>query len=324
MQCSQLGVRSFRHLFRALLRESSYLPDPIARGYVHDHVVQRFRRYDKPGKDQNNILWRSARRRSALHGLSTLRRANEGYSKPLEKVLRLSYGRIGKRRRQLLDAMIVPEVSSDNLAVADLVKKPAMFEDGWQPPSMVVELLKSQDSNYAVSRLGVRYQVRHFEPQIPRQDVWGKPVAPSRRRNIRKKWYAPVLDSLYPPLPDRDLNILEGLISGSIRWEPTKRRKAIGIPRPSNENLTSFLAQGPCKGHTFRAYAAGRPHKITRRFMRRLWRRISALVPRISWNEAGQKQRIVWDSMKDQADLSIEVDDLKQSDLLLERARMHR
>ncbi|RMJ28437.1 hypothetical protein PHISP_00652 [Aspergillus sp. HF37] len=302
----------WRHLFRALLRESSYLPDPIARGYVHDHVVQRFRRYaEKPRSDQqNNILWLSSRRKSAVKGLSTLKRANEGYTKPLEKILRLSYGRIGKRRRQLLATMTAPEVAADNLAVVDLVKGPAMFEDGWEPPAVVVELLKSQESHSALSRLGVRHLVKSFEPPIPAQNTWGRTVAPSRRRNIRKRWYSTVLNSLYPPLPDAELSILEGLISGTVPWQPTRRRTALGSPSPSTEGLTEFLAAGPQKGHTFRIYASGRgrPHRIARRFMRRLWRRISTLVPRISWNEQGQKHRIVWDSIKNENVLSIELD----------------
>lgn len=301
----------WRHLFRALLRESSYLPDPIARGYIHDHVVHRFRRYaEKPRSDQqNNILWLSARRKSAVKGLSTLRRANEGYSKPLEKILRLSYGRIGKRRRQLLATMIAPEVPADNLAVVDLVKGPAMFEDGWQPPALVVELLKSQESHSGISRLGVRHLVKSFEPPIPAQDIWRRTVAPSRRRNIRKRWYSNVLNSLYPPLPDAELSILEGLISGTVPWQP-RRRTALGSPSPSTEGLTRFLADGPQKGHTFRIYASGRgrPHRIARRFMRRLWRRISTLVPRISWNEDTRKHRIVWDSIKNENNLSIELD----------------
>lgn len=300
---------TWRCLFRALLRESSYLPDPIARAYVHAHVVQRFRRYANPPLDQRkDILWQSARRKSALQSLSVLRRANEGYSKPLEKVLRLSYGRIGKRRRELLATIVTPEVPPDNVAVADVLKKPGLFADGWEPPSLVLALLKSQDSHFAIPRLGALPRVRSFAPPIPAQNSWGRPTPLSRRRNIRKRWYGAALDSLYPPLPDTELNILEGLMSGTMPWTPIRRRKAIATPS-APKDLVAFLAEGPQKGHTFRAYAAGRPHKITRRFMRRLWHRVSCLVPRISWNEAGQKHRIVWDSMKPSPDLSFEVDD---------------
>lgn len=267
---------------------------------MHGYVVRRFRRYagDINKEQKKDILWLTARRKDAMKGLSVLRRANEGYSKPLERVLRLSYGRLGKRRKQLVATIVTPDVPSDNLVVEELVKKPAMFEDGWQPPTMVVDLLKSQNKQYAVERLGVLNRVRHHEPNIPSENAWGKPVAQSRRRNIRKRWYANVLDNLFPPLPDNELRVLEGLISGEIPWAAIKRRKAIDSPSPPSEGLAKFLAEGPQKGHTFEPYTAGRPHKITHRFMRRLWQRISCLVPRIGWNEATQKRRIQWGTMR--------------------------
>lgn len=33
------------HIFRALLRQCTYLPDPAARQYMHRHIVSRFRDY---------------------------------------------------------------------------------------------------------------------------------------------------------------------------------------------------------------------------------------------------------------------------------------
>ena len=308
---SALFRDKWRPLFRALLRECTYLPDPIARDYSRTHVVQRFRRYaDKATKDQkNNVLWLSARRRSALHGLSLLRRANEGYSRPLEKVLRLAYGRIGRRRRELLEKMLAPEASPDNLAVADVVKSPAMFDDGWQPPPLVVHLLKAQESHYAVWLLGARYQVKTFHPPIPPHNILQQPVSLTRRRNIRRRWYYTAINSLYPFLPDTDLQVLEGLISGDFPWSPIKRRKAVGSQQPSGDVLAKFLAEGPQKGHTFRKYAKGRPHRFTRRFMRRLWRRIDTLVPRLIWNEFTQRHRIHWGRMRDRPEVAFNVPD---------------
>lgn len=205
--------------------------------------------------------------------------------------------------------MIAPEVSADNAAVADVVKSPAMFEDGWQPPPILVHLLKAQESHYAISALGVRYQVKTHEPPIPKHNAFCRPVAQCRRRNIRKRWYYTALDSLFPVLPEQDLNILEGLISGDIHWEPVKRRTAVGGQQPAIDALAKFLAEGPKKEHTFRVYASGRPHRITRRFMRRLWRRISCLVPRFVWSEPAQKHRIHWGSMKGNVDISFKARD---------------
>ncbi|KAF7122106.1 hypothetical protein CNMCM5793_000061 [Aspergillus hiratsukae] len=306
----------WRHLFRALLRECTYLPDPIARGYMHDYVVGRFRRYsDKSQSKKENDLQRQHRqhllRKTATDKLSLLKRANEGYSRPLEKVLQLSYGRKGRRRRDLLDVFIVPEVPPDALAVEGILKKPSMFEDDWEPPTLVLDLLKSQLRNGVSSQLSHRPVAKTLAPPIPKENSWGKPVAKSRRRNIRKEWYYEVLNSLLPPLPDAELDTLQGLISGRMPWTPPKRRKAVGVPMdsPSQTSLdVAFLTEGPKKGPTFRDFVNGRPHQITRRFMQRLWRRIYCMVPRFEWDEKNQKHYFKWESVKPMPGISTVVE----------------
>lgn len=321
---SIISPEQWRHLLRALLRECSYLPDPIARSCMHSHIIQRYRRYtDKPDPEQqNDVLWQSRIRRSALQRLSLLKRANEGYSRPLERVLHMSYGRTGKRRRELLATLITPEIAADTSAVEELIKEPVMFEDGWKPPSIVVDLLKSQLNNPLIKELDVRPLVKALQPQIPKENSWGRPLARCRQRNIRKGWYQVALESLLPPLPEADWNTLQGLLSGSLPWAPVKRRKkAVGAWSDSSSSSSDggldvrFLVEGPSKGDTFRAFANGRPHKITRRFMRRLWQRVSCLVPRMTWNDAAKRHDFRWDSPKRGQDLSLPVGNAPASDI---------
>lgn len=306
---TRVSPEQWRHLLRALLRECSYLPDPVAKVYMHSHTVQRFRRYrDDPDPTyKNDILWQSRIRRSALQKLSLLRRANEGYSRPLQRVLLMSYGRTGKRRRELLATFITPEVPTDTQAVTELIKQPVMFEEGWEPPSIVVELLRSQLKNPYLRQLDVRPLVKTLKPMIPEENSWGRPVPDCRQRNIRKRWYHAALESLYPPLPDQDLSILQGLLSGSIPWAPVKRRVPVGgrHKSPSTYLDVRFLVEGPAKGHTFRPLVNGRPHNITRRFMKRLWQRISCLVPRMMWDETAKMHRFEWDSPKPGAGMAL-------------------
>lgn len=101
----------WRSLFRATLRECSYLPDPIARDYMREHVVHRYRRSRISHRSDPDLA------RSARHGLSVLQRANQGYQRPLEKVLFMSYGRTGKRRHELLAELMKPQVPRDTAAV---------------------------------------------------------------------------------------------------------------------------------------------------------------------------------------------------------------
>ena len=311
----------WRYLLRAILRECSCLPDPVAKSYMHVSVIERFRRYNSTPKIQhhirNDLNRQHQLRKAAKQKLTLLRRANEGYTKPLEQVLRLSYGRTGKRRKVLLDEFITPEVPTGSQEVQDLINKPFKFDDGWEPPSLVMGLLKSQRQNGAIAELSVRQPVKKLEPPIPEENSWGRPLCRTRRRNIRKDWYSAVLNSLYPPLPEADVNILRGLISGTIPWVPPKRRTKVGTVscEPTAALDKKFLVEGPSKGQTHRQFVNGRPHQITRRFMRRLWQRIICLVPQMSRNDISQKWSFGWEPAKLPPKLALPVSIEQQSNI---------
>ncbi len=84
------AVTNTLHLYRALLRECTYLPDSLARIYLHDHVIRSFRKY-LPRVQQQRGEIPLFRKTALLHrgrkGLSILRRANQGYLRPLQNVL---------------------------------------------------------------------------------------------------------------------------------------------------------------------------------------------------------------------------------------------
>ncbi|KAL1984640.1 hypothetical protein VTN96DRAFT_8862 [Rasamsonia emersonii] len=330
----------WRHLLRALLRECSYLPDPIARKYMHDHVMLRYRDYadkhreylDKcrkytekyhrppsfPPPKALSILRQARLRRAAKQTLSLLVRANEGYPRPLERVLLLSYGRIGRRRHRLLEALLdSEEVPSNTDAVAEAVKKPRIWDDGWKPPRILVELLKAQNHAAIVAQSNVRNQVKTFEPKIPAENSWGRPVPLCRRRNIRRKWYTAALNSALPPIPEDELKLLQGLVSGTHSWAPVRRRKAPAQPAPSQTSSLDarFLAEGPKKGLTFRNFTDGRPHKITRRLMERLWDRIHCLIPRFTMNPARKKPTFEFPLPRYRREAALSVDEQKVPDL---------
>ncbi|KAL4940124.1 hypothetical protein BDV06DRAFT_24889 [Aspergillus oleicola] len=296
----------WRSILRSLLRESSYLPDPIARGSCHDQILRRFRRFHE---DKRDHIKESTERLARLHResrktLSLLQRANEGYPKSLEKVLKLAYGRSGKRRQEMLKRLLAADAPQDSEALDSLVRKPAMFEDGWEPPKVVVDLMKSQRRNPFVSQIYDRRLVKSNEPPADKKNSWGRDMPSVRKRNIRIQWYNDVLDALLPPLPDAELQILDGLISGNISWTLPKRRlrpqsTSEGASDIDNKGKTvrQVLTDGPQKEGTFGPYVDGRPHNITRRYMSRLWRRISCLVPRHHWDAEAGKHTFEWDSV---------------------------
>lgn len=288
----------WRHLLRASLRECTYLPDPVARSYMRGYVLDRYRRASgHTGRPETQKI------QQARQGLSVLQRANQGYQSPLEKVLFLSYGRNGKRRHELLVDFLKPPVPKDTDAVKARIAQPGQFEDGWEAPAAVMDLVKSQMHNGMIMSSRLRPRVTRLQPEIPEKNAWGRPLPLVRRRNIRKKWYQLLLSSLYPPLPEKELGILDGLLSGTMPWKPVKRRREPSVSStststPTDNNILDFLADGPQKGHTFREYVQGRPHSFTPRFMHRQWRRISAYVPRMFRIPNSDKLYFNWDTPK--------------------------
>ncbi|CAG7931485.1 unnamed protein product [Penicillium olsonii] len=286
----------WRHLLRATLRECTYLPDPIAREYMRNHVISRYR-----AVSSRRVKAGPQTAHAAKHAFSVLRRANEGYQRPLEKVLLLSYGRTGKRRHALLADMLGNHLPQNTASLKEYLLQAPEFTDGWEPPVIVKSLALAHVQNPVVTTNRVRPLIKKLSPPIPKENSWGKELSESRRKTIRRRWYNTTLSSLMPPIPKKELELLDGLISGTVKWSPVKRRKVLfekTKPQPESE-LFQLLAKGPEKGDTFAAYANGRPHEITARFMRRQWRRLSSLVPRLYWNPYLEKWRFTWDSPKD-------------------------
>lgn len=322
----------WRHLFRETLREISYLPDPVARRYLREQYITRFRQNafklriarKPPREDQDQdhdddqkkkkkkrkplvpysskpaVHLEAVLRRRANHFHHLIQRANEGYLNPLERVLLLAYGRIGPRRHALLrdllrmepepQSPLLPTESKKNpppqntAEVKQILLAPRPFDDDWKPPTILIDLLRAQQKSKTVEDLRKGMRIKQLEPKVPEENAWGRPMPLVRRRNIRKKWFQNVTKSALPPLPEEDLKTLQGLIDGTVPWEPPVRRTRIQEQQPPSSSSPSyldarFLACGPEKGPTFHRYASGRPHNITKRLMRRLWERIYTFVP---------------------------------------------
>ncbi|KAL3470256.1 hypothetical protein BJX99DRAFT_239791 [Aspergillus californicus] len=315
----------WRSILRSLLRECSYLPDPIARAVCHHQVIQRFRRYQEEPTDhlpdQHDRLFKL--HRNARAQLSVLRRANEGYTKPLMNVLQIAYGRRGKRRRDLIRRLLAGDAPSNSDDLESILLAPRQFHDAWCPPVIVTELLRSQKSNPYVVQLLDHAKIKKLAPDIPEKNSWGRQVPLKRRINIRREWYNRALGTLVPPLPAMDLEILEGLISGALPWKAPKRRsKQHVVPLEDSDNeapragmIRKVLTDGPPKQETFEAYLSGRPHNITRRFMSRLWQRISCIVPRQTLEGTNFKPRFTWDKVKAQPAVTVSVREESSQDI---------
>ncbi|KAI5293888.1 hypothetical protein KEM52_005054 [Ascosphaera acerosa] len=241
--------------------------------------------------------------RRARQLLSLLRRANEGYLRPLERVLLLSYGRLGRRRYALLEPYFGVVAAG----------RPAYRRDpgplrtappGWRPVRALQLLVRAQAQSQAVRDAKVVPAIREAVLPDARFYKSGKRVP---QEKVVQKWYASLRERVLPPLPPDEWRVLHGLVDGSEPWAVPERRRVVrerggglqeetsaahGILRALTPEMLVF---GPEKGQTFESYTRGRPHRITRRLMTTLWGRVLDIVPRLEYesvqeSSAGQAQ----------------------------------
>jgi hypothetical protein len=284
------------HLFRHLLRATSYLPDEFAQLYIRNYIKYQFRRAKKPSERT------PARLKKARSSLNTLQRAADGEIKSLTKVLHRAYGRSGRRRRELIDDLLRVDAKSmvENGATADSIIAESINKDGtWELPRPVLDMfIRSQAANHPPD--SDRTIIRQFEPQIPKT-IWERPMPKTRQRNIVKKFWASTLDKLLPPLPELEWNRLRDLATGVIPFKgPPPRRPRAGPPGERPEPLLSsatFLKQSirAVARHYKDAQVQGRnKHTIDARFMRRIWASVWNQSPLMTYNGETMKWTIVW------------------------------
>ena len=292
-------------LYRSLLRECTYLPDPNARSYLRQQVVARFREYcprwdaPKPTRERRKTPQLVEGRqtvviKTARKALRTLRRANQGYLKHLEKVLALTYGRTGRRRHELLVPTKTPDIPPNHTAV-ELLSQQSLHDKRLSdlPPQLHALLhsqMKQRSSNLPSTR------IKESRPQIPETNAWGRPMPKSRIKNIERRWYAKTIDRIMAPLPEKEWNFLENYALGRTKWEgPVRRRKSSGEERykgggpdvPANDDGGSYLP-------TRIRRELGCPHILTQRTMRRLWQNIFVQCPMMQWDISKSRWSVKW------------------------------
>ena len=289
------------HLYRSLLRECTYLPDARARSYIKDYVISRFRRHvpraegpkcrpEIPLQKQLSLLAEGRKFQSSL------RRANEGYVRPLEKVLRLAYGRVGRRRRELISKLMTPETRQEQTTEGQ--KATEKFTRGWKPPGVMEALMRSQARHQPyLDRVGTTLKLKP-KLEVAETTIWGKPMPKSRVKNATKRWYARNAAIVLPPLPESEWMEVKQLATGLKKWSPVKPRRPLGYSSADSDIHESgqVLLEGPKPGKRFKPYVNGRPHKITARFMRRQMARVVLKhTPLTEMSESKQGIAVRWE-----------------------------
>lgn len=315
-----------RHSLYALLREIRRLPDAASRIQLRSQAFDRYR----AGRDASNERLRSRFRR-VQKDLTYLRKANEGYSLQVLKVLMLTYGRVGRRRRELLaplmrrgdedDQPLVPggEEGDERVRLRGPTERdpilkalPSIHPDhvGRVPvlPPVLKTLLRSQ-MQVMNPILPNTHRVKSLGPDVPTVNAWQRPMPQKRQVNFAKSHYKSLLQKTLPPLPGDE-------------WERL-RRLALGIEKPdlagnkgNAENEDGGGARGDGEVSDLEDSLRERqdlqnilkqekdilgggttkPHHLTARFMRRLYVQVFEKCPRLDWDETVKPPRwnVTW------------------------------
>lgn len=333
LQYTPLSLKSI-HLLRALLRETTYLPDAQARSYFRRYVVDRFRAYQpKPSTSDVRLSVINQRtrplQRKARKGLNYLRRANLGEPPCVEKILLIAYGRLGRRRYALLERLLQPDPVANAQEGVTAIPEPAPLQKIYHSNKRWLQFFdapkKVSDSKhiidisnrYPLLKTVLKSQVQQGialgrdikQPVLKTRiyNVWERPMPIKRARNDVKRWYAATMSKLLPPLPNDEWDRIRALATGDTKWRDSVPRRSPArelTPQLDGDHATSrgILLEGlalnkPSKADMPRGKQ--RPREFTSRMMRRLYARLLSLSCKLEFSNERNKWTAVWGAFRD-------------------------
>jgi predicted DNA-binding WGR domain protein len=309
-----------RHAYRALLRAATYLPDPAARAYIHNYAVFRFRDVankiqKKDGEAAEKLVARyhSGERIGKVWQASRqLERAGEGNAADLQKVLYRTYGRAGKRRRELVQQLLDPdeyEFPTDQTALEELIQKQSEKEERRHKDNLQLKaLINSQKFHQPLDTRAAK--LKTLSPQIPKTNVWERPVPLKLQASIGRRYWADALEKLLPPVPRYEWDRLRDLATGATRIEDPPSRRSRPPREPCDtEILEYFTTPANRQGSEVKGIQVGEHYiaasleksthtrglkTMTPRFMRRLYATIWSMTPTMSQDETTKIWTTKW------------------------------
>ncbi|TRX93566.1 hypothetical protein FHL15_005538 [Xylaria flabelliformis] len=208
------------HLYRHILRESTYLP-ALCRTWITSRIQQRFRdcrRKNPPGPYM----------KQAHSSLQYLRSVNAGDIRRLERLCFMATGRIGKRRRILTSSQLGHRPPTDTaelelsrvettLGSSPTPDAPTSRNHDWLDKwsfDMIAALAQSQLAQQAGDWPFAMRRTLGTKEIIEGRNSFDKPYKPKLIRNKLKKHWVTVFKQLLPPLPQGEWDHLASLVKG--------------------------------------------------------------------------------------------------------------
>ena len=297
--------QNFTCILRAILRRARCLPDPASRVYIKQLALARYRRYHGEDHGEDHTSQRSSQMlHRAKRQLNVLRRANEGYLAPNLKVLMLTYGRSGRRKRELLDFEGETEQQLPHRGINFLKALHHLHPSNEHMIPVATAkhhtLLNSQMHN--VNRVvKVSKVLRRLIPDVPELNNWKRPMPQKRLVNFARAHWKMLMDKTLPPLPHAEWERLKRL---SIGEETPQHLHSSPAPRDSRRNsridlhvILSSQDDYSRAMHQAKVENTGgrsKPHVLNARFMRRLWAQVFAICPKMDWDAQRKVWRVEW------------------------------
>ncbi|KAK3354017.1 hypothetical protein B0T25DRAFT_416836, partial [Lasiosphaeria hispida] len=311
------------HIYRHLLRESSYLP-VFARAFFDSRIKERFRHN---GNDWKNV---DTYKKKARHGLRYLRAVNNGDLPRMRRVILLAFGRTGRRRRDLMDDLLHGDAPKDSDAleaytheIENLIAggRERDFLDSWDKEKLRTFAKSQASANLRDSpKADIALKQIMIEKHLPKENIWGMPPAKKLLRSKERKAWKVLADKVLPPLPTSEWETLRDLALGRVKdpaiQAPRRRPVAKNLysrwkpPNPWNWHLYAtqpVVAADRQASRRFKLLSGrvddntptGDPHAIgSRRITPRTWQhllfQIWTLTAKMEKNPSGKGWDITW------------------------------
>lgn len=255
------------HVYRHLLRATTYFP-LVCRPYLEDRVKSGFRREQvraaaaeakladtryKAALEEENFH-RTKALEEGKRKLTVLNAALLGDALRFRRILWHVFGRLGKRRRELMAAFVKKEPDAP-LDARQLEAKMAEMEEERRrkeellkvrpnkrvygrtdPTPWVSQKLSPIEDNWDTAKLRKFFdsQKQHQEKlsapaawprntlpnrnnpeaRVPDKDEFGRPVAARRATKLVRRWWKDVADKMMPPVGKKDWDLLQSIATG--------------------------------------------------------------------------------------------------------------
>lgn len=237
-----------RCIYRQLLREASYLP-PLCQPFAKEQIRSRFRKHIYDPVDDPST---KTRIRRAQHDLRYLRAANHGVAANMFRILMLTFGRLGKRRRELIKVLLRPVPPADSAELAKQIdegkqqdaefpahkKLPPDWLDKWDLNKLNAVASTQAKQSFWSPRADLKNKLDP-EENLPETNAWGRPLPAKLKRSKVRKWHKGLIHKVMPPVGRDEWETLGLLATGQADkslWKPPPRRPlAMSLHQPGEK-----------------------------------------------------------------------------------------